>query len=201
VPAPPAVAVSVLVEGSRVFVGDHDYLPDSDDDADPVVGVLLEIKQAVHTLAVVRGDVQVVFYGDGVIGAATTEFAPAAQVIQAVDKLQQVEFTKQLTHDLFTGVHFALDGLAKRPETHKVLIILSDGVDNSGRPVAEVVKRARDLGVTVYALDHQSELEDVPEGAANLRALGALGEYIVAAPPAGIPQSMKRLAEKLAQTR
>jgi hypothetical protein len=200
---PPSIAVGVVVDGSRMFVGDRDYTPDaSDDDQDaPIKGVLPEIKQAIHALAVVPGQLQVVFYGEGVIGSATTGFEPASRVIQAVDKLEQLDFTNQEVEDLFPGIDFALDALDKRPERHKVLIVIADGVERSDRPVAELVKRARELGVTIYAVDHQTELDDNAEGAANLRVLGALGEYIVAAPPAAIPPSMKRLAEKLAQTR
>jgi Ca-activated chloride channel family protein len=80
---------------------------------------------------------------------------------------------------LWDSVAFAAGKLASHPETHpvaRILVVVSDGEDNSSTATAkEAIRNAQRGGVTIYTISTR-ELTDVPDSQVGERALKTLAE-------------------------
>lgn len=194
VPAPD-IALLVLIQGNRRFVGDSSYT--SDDETTP--GALEAAKQATKVLAgaIDDGDLCVAFYAANYIELISMG-PPGA--VSALDAVTQFEFRNERNRSFMRSVDTALTELERSPRQRKVLVLISDGVEGGPRdvPIAPLVDHARAANITIHALQVQ------PEAFAdrlNMAALGALGSHRSTHEPADLVKFAEELRDTLRSAR
>ncbi|MCC6995790.1 MAG: VWA domain-containing protein [Deltaproteobacteria bacterium] len=197
VPAPD-IALLVLIQGNRRFVGDSSYTSDTSDD-ETTTGALEEAKQATKVLAgaIDDGDLGVAFYASNYIERIS--MGPP-RAVSALDAVTQFEFRNERSRGFMRSVDTALTELERSPRQRKVLVLISDGVEGGPRdvPIAPLVDHARAANVTIHALQVQ------PEAFAdrrNMQALGALGSYRGTHEPADLVKFAEELRDTLRPAR
>jgi len=62
---------------------------------------------------------------------------------------------------LSDGVAFALESISERPERHRVIVVLTDGMPNNSATMRYLVRKAREAGVTVVGVGIGHGMEEV----------------------------------------
>ena len=64
---------------------------------------------------------------------------------------------------LSDGVAFALESISERPERHRVIVVLTDGMPNNSSTMRYLVRKAREAGVTVVGVGIGRGMDSVRE--------------------------------------
>lgn len=192
---PPDIALLIMIQANRRFMGDSSYT--SDDETTP--GALEAAKQAAKLLAgaIDDGDLGVAFYASNYIEFISMG-PPSA--VDALDAVTQFEFRNERSRSFIDSVDTALTQLERSPRQRKVLVLISDGIEGGPRdvPIAPLLDHARAANITIHALQVQ------PEAFAdrrNMKALGELGSYRGTHDPADLLKFAEELRDTLRSPR
>lgn len=158
---------------------------------------------------------------NGLLGA-TSSFIGKLQATYSTEKLAAVKFSDSATlvNDFTTGypsiynslannsptgmtaigegMYLAIDRFqnssARRPGAVKVMIVLTDGVENTGRPSADAATLAASLGITVHAVAFTAGASSAT--CDNIANIGG-GMSLVAANNAQLTAAFNKIADSL----
>lgn len=193
--APPDIALLILIQGNRRFMGDSSYTSDDETTS----GALDAAKQAAKVLAgaIDDGDLGVSFYASQYIELISLG-PPSA--VDALDAVTQFEFRNERNRSFMDSVDTALTQLERSPRRRKVLVVISDGIEGGPAdvPIEPLLDHARAANVTIHALHVQPEAFGDRR---SMKALGAFGSYRGTHEPADLVKFAEELRDTLRSAR
>jgi len=155
------IAVVLLLEGHKLFIGNKTYEPDPDSVYEGVLEKLVPMVNEMPNIGPPGSLGAIVVYHKG--AEVKLPMGPLANMTG--DKLGlEKDYDGKVTRDLVTGVAEALNQLKKVTTSRKALIIVGDGadtnIDNAKTQLAQIKKQCEQDRIELYGLNYTANIGD-----------------------------------------
>lgn len=156
------LAIALVVEGHKIFVGNDEYEKNPDDRWSGVFSILKDVLSEISKAdPIPTSEVMVVVYGRG--ARVLAPLRPLTALSPTVFG-RQSDYENEVARDLAQGVALAMDGLGSTTAARKALIVIGDGadtnVDSGPARLIELRKRAERDRIELYAINYNAGIGD-----------------------------------------